>query len=149
MPSCCRFFFSRVKNSDQFFISYNFTRILQGAISLVFKRRIRLDGTIIDLWLDALEANLSSQISQIWRTAIMTVIWVVQTSQNKLLFDNEPTSIHSAITLIWQTVSEYNTISFRIMKNSMEELEILKYLHVKLKLSRSQKIIKVYQRVPP
>ncbi|PON52582.1 hypothetical protein PanWU01x14_208340, partial [Parasponia andersonii] len=70
------------------------------------KGRIRLDGSVIDLWLDALETNFSSQVSQLWRSAIVTAVWVIWTSRNKLLFDNELTSIHMAITLVWCVVGE-------------------------------------------
>ncbi|PON79265.1 hypothetical protein PanWU01x14_013810 [Parasponia andersonii] len=41
------------------------------------RRRIRLDGSVIDLWLDALEANFSSQVSQLWRSAIVIAVWII------------------------------------------------------------------------
>ncbi|PON33776.1 hypothetical protein PanWU01x14_349860 [Parasponia andersonii] len=104
---------------------------------------------LIDLWLDALEANFSSQVSQLWRLAIVTSVWVIWTSRNKLLFDNEFTSIHMAITLVWCIVGESNNIGSGTMRNSLEELGILKCLNVKLKPSKAPKIVEVFWRVPP
>ncbi|PON56459.1 Ribonuclease H-like domain containing protein [Parasponia andersonii] len=40
-----------------------------------FSMRIRLAGSIVDLWLYALDANFSTQVSQLWRSALVTAIW--------------------------------------------------------------------------
>ncbi|PON88596.1 Ribonuclease H-like domain containing protein [Trema orientale] len=119
------------------------------AVSPAFCRKIRIDGSITDLWLDAMEANFSSQISQLWRTAIVTVVWVIWTSRNRLLFDNEIITMHSAIAFIWCVMGESNLIAKGPTRNSVEDLDILKCLHVQLKPPRAPRIVEVHWRVPP
>ncbi|PON80072.1 hypothetical protein PanWU01x14_005220 [Parasponia andersonii] len=54
-----------------------------------------------------------------------------------------------AITLVWRAVGESNNIGSGTMRNSLEELGILKCLNVKLKPSKAPKLVAVFWRVPP
>ncbi|PON44754.1 hypothetical protein PanWU01x14_264430 [Parasponia andersonii] len=68
---------------------------------------------------------------------------------SKLLFDNEFTSMHSAISFIWCAVVESNLTAKGSMRNSVEDLDILECLHVHLKPPNAPKFVEVYWRVPP
>ncbi|POO02039.1 Ribonuclease H, partial [Trema orientale] len=103
----------------------------------------------VDIWLDALEANFSTQVSQLWRSALVTAMWVIWTCHNKRFFDNDVVSINSAITFIWRSVGEANQIGSGTMRNSLDEFQILHCLHVQAKPPRAPRIVEVRWQLPP
>ena len=63
LPSCCKLCFNAPKSIVHIFLECSFAKAIWGAISSLFKHRIRLDGSIIDLWSDGCKIKYDAQLT--------------------------------------------------------------------------------------
>ena len=59
---CCRLCYNAPETLSHLLLNFRLVQSLWRAISSAFCHRIRLDRTIVDLWMDALEARFSLPI---------------------------------------------------------------------------------------
>ena len=121
----------------------------RGAISSLFKRRIRSDGSIIDLWSAGCNIKFSAQLTSLWCVALISTFWAIWHVRNLFMFENQVPSIHHALSIIWASICETNGLTSGAMANQVEELAILHTLHIPCRPLRAPRIIEVLWKPPP
>ena len=149
MASCCHLCCSGYESLGHLFLQCPFASSLWSAISFAFGHRVRLDGSIVDLWLKALKARFSSQIYDFWKSAIVLACQVVWQICNRAVFDGIKPSSHNAIALVWRFVRESNDPISGTMNNSAVDLIVLKNLNLSGKPSKASRVIEVHWSFPP
>ncbi|KAK3199168.1 hypothetical protein Dsin_022583 [Dipteronia sinensis] len=61
-PSRCRFCCAAEEDLKHLFLDYPFVRGLWNAVSSTFGRKLKLDGTCLDLWQEAMRVVFSTQL---------------------------------------------------------------------------------------
>ena len=69
--------------------------------------------------------------------------------KKKKLFENRVPSIHHALSIIWTSIREANSLSSSSTTNQVEELAILHTLHIHGHPSRALRIIEIIWKPPP
>ena len=149
MVSCCHLCKSNVETLSHLVLECSFARSLCQTISSAFCTRLRLDGTIVDLWLGALSVKFSPQIFYLWKAAIIFVCWTIWKLRNDVAFDGIVPTIGNAITCVWSSLRKASSISTRQMNNFVVDLIIIKNLNVKVNPPKVPRIIEVCWRGPP
>ncbi|KAK2649696.1 hypothetical protein Ddye_017185 [Dipteronia dyeriana] len=129
-PSRCRFCYVVEKDLRHTFLDCPCVRGLWDVVSSTFGHKIKLDGTCLDLWQEAMRVVFSTQLKTLWQVSIITVFWVVWFFRNQATFEGGKIVFVDALSLLWRSVREANSLQSGTMKNSVDELQILQRLHV-------------------
>ena len=82
------------------FLDCPFVRGLWDVVSSTFGHKLKLDGTCLDLWHEAMRVVLSTQLKALWRVSIITVFWVVWFLRNQATLDGVKLVFADALSLI-------------------------------------------------
>ncbi|KAK3229339.1 hypothetical protein Dsin_001220 [Dipteronia sinensis] len=148
-PSRCRFSCAAEEDLRHLFLDCPFVRGLWDAVSSTFGHKLKLDGTYLDLWQDAMRVVYSTQLKALWRVSIITVFWVVWFLRNQVTFEGDKPVFADALSLIWRSVREADSLQSGIMKNSVDELQTLHRLHVSGRPPKDPHNLEVNWRPPP
>ncbi|KAK2654916.1 hypothetical protein Ddye_007968 [Dipteronia dyeriana] len=148
-PSCCRFYCAAEKDLRHLFLDCPFVRGLGDVVSSTFGHKLKLDGTCLDLWQEAMRVVFSTQLKTLWRVSIITVFWVVWFFLNQSTFEGGKIVFVDALSLLWRSVREADSLQSGTMKNSVDELQILQLLHVSGRHPKALHILEVNWCPPP
>ena len=69
------------------FLDCPLVRGLWDAVFTVFSHNIKLDGSLLELWQEAMTVSFSIQLKALWQASIITVFWVEWFPQNQATFE--------------------------------------------------------------
>ncbi|KAK0599983.1 hypothetical protein LWI29_010426 [Acer saccharum] len=118
-PSRCRFCCAAEEDLRHLFLNCFFVRGLWDAVSSTFGHKLKLDGTCLDLWQEAMRVVFSTQMQALWRVSIITVFWVVWFLRNQATFEGGKPVFTDALSMIWRSVREADSLQSGTMKNSV------------------------------
>ena len=72
-PSRCRLCCAAEEDLRHLFLDCPFVRGLWDAVSSTFGHQLKLEGTCLDLWQEAMRVVFSTQLKALWRVSIITV----------------------------------------------------------------------------
>ncbi|KAK3192975.1 hypothetical protein Dsin_024285 [Dipteronia sinensis] len=87
-----------------------------------------------------------TQLKALWRVSIITVFWVVWFLRNQVTFEGGKPIFTDALSLIWRSVHEADSLQSGTMKNSVDELQTLHRLYVSGRPSKAPRILEVNWR---
>ncbi|KAK0575059.1 hypothetical protein LWI29_033415 [Acer saccharum] len=148
-PSRCRFCCAAEEDLRHLFLDCFFVRGLWDAVSSTFGHKLKLDGTCLDLWQEAMRVVFSTQMQALWRVSIITVFWVVWFLRNQATFEGGKPVFADALSMIWRSVREADSLQSGTMKNSVAELQTLHRLHVSGRPPKAPRILEVNWHPPP
>ncbi|KAK0572334.1 hypothetical protein LWI29_030054 [Acer saccharum] len=148
-PSRCRFCCAAEEDLRHLFLDCFFVRGLWDAVSFTFGHKLKLDGTCLDLWQEAMRVVFSTQMQALWRVSIITVFWVVWFLRNQATFEGGKPVFADALSMIWRSVREADSLQSGTMKNSVAELQTLHRLHVSGRPPKAPRILEVNWHPPP
>ncbi|KAK0578736.1 hypothetical protein LWI29_015418 [Acer saccharum] len=131
-PSRCRFWCAAGEDLRHLFLDYPFVRGLWDAVSSTFSHKLKLDGSCLDLWQEAMRVVFSTQLKALWQVSIIMVFWVVWFLRNQATFEGDKPIFANALSLIWRSVRE-----------------TLQRLHISSRPPKAPRILEINWRPPP
>ncbi|KAK2657980.1 hypothetical protein Ddye_011032 [Dipteronia dyeriana] len=131
------------------FLDCPFLRGLWDVVSSTFGHKLKLDGTCFDLWQEVMRFVFSTELKTLWQVSIITVFWVVWFFRNQSTFEGGKIIFVDALSLLWRSVREADSLQSGTMKNSVDELQILQRLHVSGRPPKAPRILEINWRPPP
>ncbi|KAK2664369.1 hypothetical protein Ddye_002943 [Dipteronia dyeriana] len=84
-----------------------------------------------------------------FRVSSITVFWAVWFFRNQATFEDDKIVFADALSLLWHSVGEADSLQSGTMKNSVDELQILQRLHVSGRPPKAPHILEVNWRPTP
>lgn len=98
--------------------------------------------------MSALNQSFSPQIQLLWNSAIVHTVWLVWRVRNNSIFGNERPNIHITLSQLWAILRRSDHVGLGTVRNSMLKYQILRNLHLILRLSRAPQILRVRWQLP-
>ena len=85
-PSRCRLCFATEVGLWHLFWSGLLCGGLWDAMSYTFGHRLYLDGSVLDLWQEAMQNSFNTQLQSLWQIGIVSVLWIAWLIRNHATF---------------------------------------------------------------
>lgn len=143
MLSCCPLCLSDYESSLHLFGKCIFVTEIWNAISSLFAHPMPLWTNSKDFMCQVAKVSFSKQIRDLWIAAILSVIWIVWTECNLVIFENKAPNIFTCLRSLWLSIIEAGLLTTGTMYNTMEERRILSQLGISPRTPRDPNIISV------
>lgn len=147
--SRCCLCHSSLETAQHLFLQCPFSVVVWQSVSLLFGKHLCLTGSISDFLLDAMSHRFSSQVAALWCSAIVSGLWVIWSCRNDVIFNDSVPDIHVVLRGVWNAIKEVAFFKIGHMYNSIDELRLLRVLHIPGIPRRAPWIISVYWQSPP
>ena len=148
LTNCCRFCYKGPDSIHHVFLECSLAQALWNAISSLFRRRIKLDGSVLDLWLKSCKEKFSPQLRVLWQVALASAFWALWYVRNCCIHEEGRMTIHQVLSIVWSSVREANKLGSASIANKIDELQILHSLRIVGRPSRAPRIIEVLWKFP-
>ena len=148
--SICRLCEVHVETLDHLWVHCCFSKRLWEFIEECFRCPLNLSSDIANLFSSALKEIevLSQQVFDLWLAAISFIYWVIQHSQNKIIFYDRKPNLASCKAWLVVAIQVSNSSITEHMYNSQEEQLILHNLGIIGNARRCPSIILAFWNFP-
>ena len=118
-------------------------------MSYIFGIALDTSTNLIYFFRKAISASLSPQLFNLWKAGIAAGIHSIWYARNQSIFEDRTISLSISLATVWSGMREANNIQKGTMKNSVEDVSILRKLGVQGLPSKAPNIIAVHWLPPP
>lgn len=143
LASCCRFCQDVEEDIDNIFLHCQFANSILARLEATFGTRINRNEDLKVFINSATKFKMSKQVYNLWISGIVSTVWIIWKICNEVVFEENPFSMHQALTLLWACIHEADQLDSGTMSNSISDLAIFKSFKNKNWVNKLPKIIEV------
>ncbi|KAF3452094.1 hypothetical protein FNV43_RR08190 [Rhamnella rubrinervis] len=145
ITSICRIYGKDSKTISHLFFTCPYAAAIWECLGVIFGISFDALGSVVYMFEKAMEASSSTQVFNLWTTAIVSALSVIWFVQNQGQFGNVFIPLTRSLAFIWASTRETNAT----MHNSVSNLLVFKSLGMAGAAPRSPQIILVVWSPPP
>ena len=147
-PSRCHFCLDHCESIDHIFVRCYFVRYLWARICGIFQVTPQLVHNFRELVDYAMSQQFSTQIGNLWRLAIVFVVWFIWRNRNMMVFDGIVITTEVASRDLSFFITEAGSSSLGAMNNTNLDLNILREFKISGVCRRGPKLVVVRWLTP-